>query len=207
MLRSKLPWDLLATTAYNGNQIAYIFSDQSLEEGLYISSDKSSEEDEEELSEYNNIGHKSNNNGNSGVQSESSSTVPDEILFGVESYDSDRINHGNSMQNIELCDWDDSSCECDEEDRYNEYKCKYHRTYISKSDYRRLYERTSWQHPTMWQKLLQQLFTFRKLSRRVWPKRIKSFKQSSNEQQRRQICLLSWEYILLPIKRRFIHLT
>ena len=110
---------------------------------MYVSSDESSdeqEEDEDEISEYTSSEYESDNNGNSGVWSNSTSTVPDEescgvdsgtntipdeVSCGVESNDSDGINRGSSVNNIELCNCDDSDCDCDAEDRYNEYKRKH----------------------------------------------------------------------------------
>ena len=83
---------------------------------MYVSSDESSEEgeeDKEELSEYNNNEYKSDNSGNSKVWSKSLSTFPDVISCGVESYDSNGINHDSSTNNIELCNCDDSDCDCD----------------------------------------------------------------------------------------------
>ena len=110
-------------------QVIYVSSDKSSEEEVYAFSDKSSKEegeDKEEIYDYNNSGYKSDNNGNSGVWSKSTSTVPnevlrgvklfecditnrstnnipDEVLCGFESYDSDGINRGSSMNNRELC--------------------------------------------------------------------------------------------------------
>ena len=114
---------------------------------MYVSSDESSEEqeeDEDKISKYINSEYESDNNGNSRVWSNSTSTVPDEISCGVdsgtntvpdekscgvESHDSNGINHGSSTNNIELCNWDDSDCDCDAEDRYNEYKRKHQMEY------------------------------------------------------------------------------
>ena len=90
-----------------------------------MSFDESLEEEDEEISNCDHSEYESDNSKNSGMGCKSLSTVPNEILCGVESYNSDGLNHGSSKNNIKLCNCDDSGCDCDAEDRYNEYKCKH----------------------------------------------------------------------------------